>query len=111
MEGTLTQFLFRNPHSFVKIQAPDMTPATVIFTNTVDPTELAKHLTITAVPPVPVPVDIASMDGLTVTITPKTTWPASSTIEITLDATTPDVVGDTLGAAVVLNSSFITGAM
>ncbi len=23
VEGTLTQFLFRNPHSFVKIQAPD----------------------------------------------------------------------------------------
>jgi len=23
VEGTLTQFLFRNPHSFIKIQAPD----------------------------------------------------------------------------------------
>jgi len=23
VEGTLTQFLFRNPHSFVKVQAPD----------------------------------------------------------------------------------------
>jgi hypothetical protein len=23
VEGTLTQFLFRNPHSFVKLQAPD----------------------------------------------------------------------------------------
>jgi hypothetical protein len=23
VEGTLTQFLFRNPHSFVKVEAPD----------------------------------------------------------------------------------------
>jgi Family of unknown function (DUF6152) len=23
VEGTLTQFLYRNPHSFVKVQAPD----------------------------------------------------------------------------------------
>jgi hypothetical protein len=88
--------------------APDMTPATITFNNTVDPTAVEAHVTIT---PATVAVDFASMDGLTVTITPKkgTTWPPSSTITITVDATTPDVVLDTLGAAT--SASFHTSAM
>src|SRR4051812_2814186 len=91
---------------------PDMTPATVSFTNLVDPTALATHVTVTAVPAVPVPVDVASMDGLNFTIAPKagSTWPASSTITITIDATTTDAVGDVL-AAPVDPVSFTTSAM
>ena len=97
---------------------PDMTPATITFTNTVDPTALAKHITVTAAPfpaggpPTAVAVDVASMDDLTVTITPtgKTTWPASSTITIAIDATATDAVGDLL-AAPVDPVSFMTSAM
>lgn len=98
-------------------QAPDMTPATITFSNIVDPTALATHLTVGAKPagsnnnPTPVVVDLTSMDGLTVTVTPHTNWPASSDISITLDATTPDVVGDTLGAPVSLMQPFTTSAM
>jgi hypothetical protein len=101
-------------------QLPDMTPATVIFTNLVDAmspagaTALAGHITVTATPlaggaATAVPVDLASMDGLNVSVTPTTAWPASSTVDIKLDATTPDVLGDTLGAD--LTTSFTTSAM
>jgi len=99
--------------------SPSMAPATVTFTNVVDamspagPTALAGHITATATPagggaPTAIPVDLASMDGLNVTVMPHgmtadgmpLDWPANSKIDITVDATTPDVVGDTLGAAV-----------
>ena len=52
------------------------------------------------------------MDGLNVTIAPKmgATWPASSTITITIDATATDAVGDVL-AAPVAPASFTTSAM
>jgi hypothetical protein len=91
---------------------PDMTPATVTFTNIVDPTALAAHITVTAVPAAPILFDVASMDGLNVTITPKsgTHWPASSTITITIDAAATDAVGDPL-AAPVDPISFSTSAM
>src|SRR5579863_2923198 len=51
---------------------PDMTAATAVFTNTVDPAALASHITITASPPPPggsptIMPDVASMDGLNVT--------------------------------------------
>jgi hypothetical protein len=87
--------------------APDNTPATITFNNIVDPTALVAHVTVT---PVTVSVELASVDGLNVTLTPKkgTTWPASTTITIAVDATTADVVGDTLGAAA--SASFTTSA-
>jgi hypothetical protein len=91
---------------------PDMTPATVTFTNIVDPATLAAHITVTAGPTMTIPVDVASMDGLNVTIAPKmgASWPASSTITITIDATATDAVGDVL-AAPVAPASFTTSAM
>jgi hypothetical protein len=90
------------------LNAPDMTPATITFTNTIDPVALAGHIKVTAVPfpagspRTTVAVDVASMDDLNVTITPtgKTTWPASSTITIAIDATTTDAVGDVLATPV-----------
>jgi hypothetical protein len=95
--------------------APDMTPATLTFTNFVqampDASELAKHITVTAgAANTPVAVDVASMDGLTFTITPvkNTTWPASSTITITVAGNAQDVLGEKLPAAVT--ATFTTGA-
>jgi hypothetical protein len=95
--------------------APDMTPATITFNNIVDPTTLDPTvvpplLTVRTAAGVDIPVDVASMDGLNVTITPKkgTTWPASTTINIALAATTADVVGDTLGIAAPAPVSFTT---
>jgi hypothetical protein len=95
------------------LNAPDMTPATITFTNTVDPTALAAHVTVTTALSVPVPVDVTSMDGLTVTIAPKagTNWPASSTITIAIDATATDAVGDLLAAPVAPVSFMTTSAM
>lgn len=96
---------------------PDMTPATVVFSNLVDPATIGTHITVGAVPTgsptgtlaTPVAVDVASMDGINVTITPKTTWPASSDITITVDAATADLVGDTLGTDT--KTTFSTSAM
>jgi len=96
---------------------PDMTPATVVFSNLIDPATIGTHITVGAVPtgsaagtqPTPVAVDVASMDGINVTITPKATWPASSDITITVDAATADLVGDTLGTATP--ATFSTSAM
>jgi hypothetical protein len=92
-------------------QAPDMTPATITFSNFVDPMAIETHLTVKDGGGANIPVALTSMDGLTVTVTPKSNWPASATISITLDATTPDVVGDTLGAPVSLAQPFTTSAM
>jgi hypothetical protein len=105
------------------ITSPSMAPATVTFSNVVDPTALAGHITVTATGsaagslPVNVPVDLTSMDGLNVNVAPsgKTAdgmpldWPADSTVDIKVDATTPDAVGDTLGADTT--ATFTTSAM
>jgi hypothetical protein len=104
------------------ITSPSMAPVTVTFTNVVDPTALAGHITVTATPlaggaSAVIPVDLTSMDGLNVNVAPsgKTAdgmpldWPADSTVDIKVDATTPDVVGDTLGAD--LSASLTTSAM
>ncbi|HVV52029.1 MAG TPA: Ig-like domain-containing protein [Polyangia bacterium] len=88
---------------------PDMTPATLTFTNLTDPATIAMHVTATAGAATPVAVDVASMDGLNYTVTPKAKWPASSTITITVDAAATDVVGDTLGTAA--QKFFNTSAM
>jgi len=101
---------------------PDMTAATVTFNNivcpkladgTFDKTEISKDITVTAVPAIPTAVtfDFACVDGSNVSVTPHTTWPASSVITISVDATAADILGDTLGAAGATASSFHTGAM
>jgi hypothetical protein len=99
-----------------------MTAATVTFNNivcpkladgTFDKTEISKDITVTAVPAIPTAVtfDFACVDGSNVSVTPHTTWPASSVITISVDATAADILGDTLGAAGAMASSFHTGAM
>jgi hypothetical protein len=89
--------------------APDMTPATVTFSNVVDIEAILSHITVTSgATPVPFTLDPAAGAGTSVNIVPTGTWPASSTITITLNPTTPDVLNETLGAAVM--ASFMTGA-
>ena len=96
---------------------PSMAPATVTFTNVVDPAALAGHITVTATPvgggaSTMIPVDLTSMDGLNVNVAPTgaTDWPLNLMLVITVDATTPDVVGDTLGADTT-SIPFATSAM
>jgi hypothetical protein len=91
---------------------PDMTPVVATFSGPVDAAQIAMHLTVTATPGGAVAVDVNPVDGLNVSIVPhaKASWPASSTITVTLDATAADVAGDTLSAAVT-PGSFTTSAM
>jgi hypothetical protein len=96
------------------LPAPDSTPATVTFTNLVD--QMAVDMAITASAMVgattaDVPVDVASMDGLTFTVTPKmgTTWPANAMVTITVPGTITDLAGDTFGPT--QTATFTTGAM
>ena len=101
----------------------DMTAATVAFNNivcppglaagTLDVTEISKHISVTAVPALATTVtfDFACVDESTVSVTPHTTWPASSMITISVDATAADILGDQLGAGGATQSSFDTGAM
>jgi hypothetical protein len=111
-----------NTDAAAPLVVPDMTAATATFNNivcpqksdgTFDATGISKHITVTAVPAIPATVtfDIACVDGFNVTITPSPTWPASSSISISVDATAADVLGDTLGAAGAVTASFDTGAM
>jgi hypothetical protein len=97
---------------------PDMTPVVLTFTGPVDAATIKMHVTITAVPAVPVDFDVQAVDGLTVNIVPvdtsmtppaPTTWPASSKITVTIDGTAPSVAGDTLGSPVT--DTFTTSAM
>jgi len=100
---------------------PNMTAATVTFNNIVcpqpngkfDATKIKTHITVTAVPALPATVtfDFACVDGSNVSVTPHTTWPASSTITISVDADAADILGDTLGAAGATTKSFHTEAM
>jgi hypothetical protein len=92
---------------------PDMTPVVATFSSPVDATQIAMHLTVTAAPGGAVAVDVNPVDGLNVSIVPhgNASWPASSVIVVTLDATAADVAGDTLGAAVPPPGTFTTSAM
>jgi Bacterial Ig-like domain len=95
---------------------PDRTPATATFDNLVDAATIGQHVTVTAIPvsggaSASVPFTATSMDGLNVSITPNANWPVSSTITITIDANAPDLLRDTLGAAVPPPGVFTTGAM
>ena len=95
----------------VMLAKADMTPATVTFNNFINVATLATHVT-ASVGTTPIAVDLASMDNLTVTVTPKTDWPENATITISADAMTPDAVGDVLDPSGTLTTSaqFPTGA-
>ena len=89
--------------------APDMTPVNLAFTNVVDAAAILSHITVTSGgTPVPFSLDPATGPGVSFNIVPTANWPANATITVTLDATTPDVLNETLGAAVT--ESFMTGA-
>jgi len=96
---------------------PDRTAVVATFTNLVDPMAVKAHVTVSATPvaggaAAPVAVDVTSMDNLNVSIVPQgmtATWPASSTITVTIDANAADLVGDVLGMAQM--GSFTTDAM
>jgi hypothetical protein len=113
VDGTIS---FATGSFGASIDAPSMAPATVTFSNLVDPAALVGHITVTATPvgggaPVVITPELTSMDGMNVSVAPMgaTDWPPNSTIDIKVDATTPDVVGDTLGADVT--ASLTTSAM
>jgi hypothetical protein len=104
---------------------PNMVAATATFNNivcpqladgTFDATEISKHITAasgplgSAVQTLPIAVKLACVDGFNVSITPQTTWPASSSISLSVDATAADILGDTLGS-VYTSTPFPTGAM
>ena len=80
--------------------APDMSTVAVTFTNLVDPTQVEGHITVTAAPGGPVPITLGAIDGNTIGVAPVTTWPAGATLTFTIDATTPNVLGQTLGTAI-----------
>jgi hypothetical protein len=80
--------------------APDMTTVAVTFTNLVDPTQVEGHITVTATPGGPVPIMLGAIDGNTIGVAPLGNWPASATLTFTIDATTPNVLGQTLGTAI-----------
>jgi hypothetical protein len=80
--------------------APDITTVAVTFTNLVDPAEVEGHITVTAAPGGPVPITLGAIDGNTIGVTPVTAWPAGATLTFTIDATTPNVLGQTLGTAI-----------
>ncbi len=82
----------------------NMAPVTLTFNNTIDTNEadadfIQKHLSFTenGAPFTAVTVDASMAPKLT--ITPKTMWAAGKTYLVTVDATTADVVGDTLKTA------------
>jgi hypothetical protein len=99
------------------------------FSGPIDVAKLKTHVTVTATPAgggaaVPVDFDLQTTDGVTVnivavvvdnTMTPPkltpTNWPASSKIDVAIDATTVSVAGDTLGAAGAASGTFTTSAM
>jgi hypothetical protein len=90
--------------------APDMTPAILSFTNVVDHDDIMAHLTVTSGgTPVPFALDPAMGTGTSFNVVPTTAWPANAMISITLDATTPDVLDETLGAPGA-TATFMTGA-
>jgi hypothetical protein len=103
---------------------PDMTPAVATFTGPVDSTKLTPHVTVTAKPAggaaAPLAFLIQDVDGVKMnivaadaTVSPPqpTTWPASSDITVTIDATTASVAGDQLGANAPMPGTFTTSAM
>ena len=86
--------------------APDTSPVFVIFNNLVNVDDVASHITLTSSTG-PVAVTIGTIDtdptrATTISIQPAgdATWPAGATLTIKVDATTPNVLGQTLGAEV-----------
>jgi hypothetical protein len=89
---------------------PAMQPVTVTFTN-LPGMDVATHIHVTAggAPFAGASVAPDASGNPTVfTITPATSWPPSSTIEVTVDATAADALGSTTGAA--SSASFTTGS-
>jgi hypothetical protein len=80
--------------------APDMSTITVAFTNVVDPKQVEGHIAVTATPGGPVPITVGAIDSNTIGVTPVDPWPAAATLTFTIDATTPNVLGQTLGSAI-----------
>ena len=91
-----------------EMPAPDATPATVSFTNFVDPETIVDHVHVTSNGAPFTAVMIAS-DGGSVTVTPNTAWPASATIVVSVDATAENILGQTIAAAA--SGMFMTAAM
>jgi hypothetical protein len=92
-------------------------PVAVVFTNFIDPSTIAAHVTVTANgallaqqsdPNVPGDYTVQS-DGTVLAITPTATWPANASITVTIDATAADLLLETLGTAATL--TFMTAAM
>jgi hypothetical protein len=80
---------------------PGKDPVTIAFNNPVDASTIGSHVSVT-VNGVPLAATAYTLDTTmapTLTLTPMASWPASSTIVITVDATASDVLGDQLGAA------------
>lgn len=101
--------------------APDAGPVTIAFTAPVDPATVGGHIIVKS-NGVPLTVSTPTADGgmspgditvavagSTVTIKPTSTWPASATIEVAVDQTTTDMLGDLIAGAV--SQSFTTAAM
>jgi hypothetical protein len=77
--------------------AMDPNAATLMFTNLADPTG---HITATS-NGAPIMIDTTTNDGATYAVTPMGggPWPAGATIVITLDASTQNLLGQTIAAA------------
>jgi hypothetical protein len=77
---------------------PTMVGASVLFTNFVDAMEAGAHITVTTAAG-PVLVTITTSDGgATYAITPATGWPKGEAVTIKVDATTKDLIGQTIAA-------------
>jgi hypothetical protein len=77
---------------------PTTVPGSVLFTSFVDPMEAGKQITITTASG-PVLVTIESSDGgATYVITPSTGWPKGEAVTIKVDATTKNLLGQTITA-------------
>ncbi len=82
--------------------SPSMVPTmlTVAFNNVVNADDVAAHVTVTSSTTGAIPVTVANVDPSTIGITPAAAWPASATLTVVIDATTPNALGQPLGAAV-----------
>jgi hypothetical protein len=87
-----------------------MQPVTISFTNVPVAADIPAHIHVTAggAPFTTVTVAPDMQNPTVFTVTPNTTWPANSTIQVTVDATAADALGSTTGAAA--SESFTTGS-
>jgi hypothetical protein len=83
----------------------DTNTVTVSFSNVVDVATVTPHVTAT-VNGAAAAITVAQVNEVTLAITPVVPWPAASMVTITVDAATPSLSGETLGAAV--SQPFVT---